>query len=180
MDRPRAATTAFYKFMDAIGVELEQSDDAEVIDDGVGWSPGKSGADLDRAVYRLAPPADGLRTRLGLLPLLPAAIRFDRRVEQDTPKRVADVGMYLSEHTVRNFPVLASCARPCSRRSIASILHENFDPDSSVIGMDVKVWLVPSSRPSPTTSTSWTTSAPASRASVDADRLHAACRVRPW
>ena len=165
------------KFMDAIGVELEQSTVAEVIDImGVGWSPGKSGADLDPKLSpKPAPPADGLRTRLGLLPLLPAVIRFDRRAQQDTPKRWPDVGMYLSEHTGHNFPVLAKLRSSRSRRSIASILHENFDPDSSVIGMDVKVLagaifatiaddehLLDDIR------------ALASRASVDADRLHAA------
>ncbi len=69
------------KFMDSIGVELEQSVVSEVSSTmGPAWSPGKAGTLLDPAApERPIPAVDGLRTKMRLLPLMPAAIRFDRR-----------------------------------------------------------------------------------------------------
>jgi alkylhydroperoxidase family enzyme len=129
------------KFMDVIGVELEQSTVAEVADTmGADWSPGKAGADLDpSSPRRPVPPPDGLRTKLGLLPLLPAAIRFDRRAQQGTPKRWPEVGRYLAGHTGHEFPVLEQLHSSRARRAVASMLRENLDPGSSVIGTAPKV-----------------------------------------
>ena len=64
------------KFMDAVGVELEQSVVSEVARTmGADWSPGKAGALLDPESPLQAPPAkDGLRTKLRMIPLLPAVI----------------------------------------------------------------------------------------------------------
>jgi alkylhydroperoxidase family enzyme len=129
------------KFMDVIGVELEQSTVAEVAATmGADWSPGKAGAGLDPgSPPKAAPPADGLRTKLGVLPLLPAAIRFDRRAQQGTPKRWPEVGRYLAERTGHDFPVLEKLHSSRARRAVASMLRENLDPESSVIGLGPKV-----------------------------------------
>ena len=129
------------KFMDAIGVELEQRVVAEVAQTmGDDWSPGKAGLLLDPVVPRRpAPPVDGLRTRLRLLPLLPGAIRFDRRWQRATPSQWPAVGSYLTERTGHHFPVLASLHSRRVRRSVASMLEANLDPASSVVGMDAKV-----------------------------------------
>jgi alkylhydroperoxidase family enzyme len=129
------------KFMDAIGVELEQSVVAEVADTlGPQWSPGKAGALLGSAMPpRPAPPVDGWRTRLRLLPLLPAAILSDHRWQRGVPSRWPAVGEFLRERTGHDFPVLARLRSHRVRRSIASMLRENLDPASSVVGIDVKV-----------------------------------------
>jgi alkylhydroperoxidase family enzyme len=129
------------KFMDAVGVELEQSVVAEVSGTmGPDWSPGKAGALLDPAIpARPAPPVDGWRTRLRLLPLLPAAMRFDRRWQRGVPSRWPAVGGFLRERTGHDFPVLARLHSPRVRRSLASMLRENLDPTSSAVGIDVKV-----------------------------------------
>ncbi len=129
------------KFMDAIGVELEQGVVDEVSETiGSDWSPGKAGADLDpNAGPQPAPPRDRLGTRLRLLPLLPAAIRHDRRAQRGTPSRAADVSGFLAEHVGHDFPVLTHLRSNRARRSIATMLRENLDPTSSVIGLDVKV-----------------------------------------
>lgn len=129
------------KFMDAIGVELEQPTAAEVAGTmGADWSAGKAGVGLDPgSPAKPAPPADGLRTKLSVLPLLPAAIRFDRQAQQGTPKRWPEVGHYLAERTGHNFPVPAKLHSSRARRSIASMLRENLDPESSVIGIEQKV-----------------------------------------
>jgi hypothetical protein len=74
-----------------------------------------------------------------VLPLLPAAIRFDNRAQRGTPKRWPEVGRYLAERTGHNFPVLAKLHSSRARRAVASMLRENLDPASSVIGLADKV-----------------------------------------
>jgi alkylhydroperoxidase family enzyme len=129
------------KFMDAIGVELEQSVVSEVSATlGADWSPGKAGAQLDAAApARPAPPADGLRTKLRLVPLLAGAIRFDRAVQRGVPSGWPSVGAFLRERTGHDFPVLARVRSGRVRRSVATMLRENLDPASSVVGIDLKV-----------------------------------------
>ncbi len=129
------------KFMDVIGVELEQSTVAEVADTmGTDWSPGKAGAGLDPTSQRKpVPPADRLRTKLSVVPLLPAAIRFDRRAQQGTPKRWPEVGRYLAGRTGHEFPALEKLHSSRARRAVASMLRENLDPGSSVLGTGPKV-----------------------------------------
>lgn len=129
------------KFMDAIGVELEQSVVSEVSSTmGPDWSPGKAGTLLDpTAPGQPVPAADGMRTRMRLLPLMPAAIRFDRRWQRDTPSGWPDVGAFLSEQTGHDFPVLERLHSARARRSIASMLRQNLDPTSSVVGVELKV-----------------------------------------
>ena len=139
------------KFMDSIGVALEQFVVSEVSSTmGAGWSPGKAGTLLDPAApERPVPPVDGLRTRMRLLPLLPAAIRFDRRWQRETPSRRSrstisrsawpDIAPFLSERTGHNFPVLERLQSRRARRSIASMLQQNLDPASSVVGVECKV-----------------------------------------
>ncbi|MGY1682169.1 hypothetical protein [Geodermatophilus sp. SYSU D01176] len=129
------------KFMDAIGVELEESVVAEVAHTlGPHWSPGKAGALLDPTIPpRPAPPVDGWGTKLRLLPLLPGAIRLDRRWQRGVPSRWPAVGEFLRERTGHEFPVLARLRSGRVRRSIASMLRENLDPATSVVGIDAKV-----------------------------------------
>jgi alkylhydroperoxidase family enzyme len=129
------------KFMDSIGVELEQSVVSEVSSTmGTDWSPGKAGTLLDPAApERPVPRVDGLRTRMRLLPLLPAAIRFDRRWQRETPSRWPGIAAFLSERTGHDFPVLGRLHSGRARRSIASVLQHNRDPASSVVGFDLKV-----------------------------------------
>lgn len=129
------------KFMDSIGVELEQSVVSEVSSTmGPDWSPGKAGTLLDPAApERPVPAVDGLRTKIRLLPLLPAAIRFDRRWQRETPGGWPEVAAFLSERTGHDFPVLERLHSRRARRSIASMLHQNLDPASSVVGVERKV-----------------------------------------
>lgn len=129
------------KFMDSIGVELEQSVVSEVSATlGPGWSPGKAGTLLDPAApERPVPAADGLRTRMRPLPLLPAVIRYDRRWQRETPSGRPEVAAFLSERTGHDFPVLERLHSRRARRSIASVLVMNLDPASSVVGVELKV-----------------------------------------
>ena len=129
------------KFMDTIGVELEPSVVAEVSTTmGPSWSPGKAGKDLDRAAARKPPPpADGLSTKLSILPLLPSALRMDNRWQKGVPNTWPAVGEFLHERTGHDFPVLPRLRHARVVRSVASMLHENLNPATTVVGTGVKV-----------------------------------------
>jgi AhpD family alkylhydroperoxidase len=129
------------KFMDAIGVELEQAVVAEVSSTmGRDWSPGKAGAALDpRAATKPPPPPDRLLTKLRIVPLLPAALRMDARWQRGVPSAWPAVGDFLRERTGHNFPVLSRLHHRRAIRSIASMLRENLNPVSTNIGLDTKI-----------------------------------------
>lgn len=129
------------KFMDGLGVELEQDVFDEVADTmGGGWSPGKAGGDLDTgSPRRTVPPVDGLRTRLGLLPLLPGAVRYDRRIQRGVPAGAPATASYLRERFGHEFPTLLPLRSNRARRAVAVMLRENLDPSTSVLGMETKL-----------------------------------------
>lgn len=128
------------KFMDAIGVELEQSVVSEVAATiGPGWSPGKAGEGLDpTAPARPNPSVDGIRTRLRLVPLLPAAIRYDARAQKGVPSTWPAVGQHLLRATGHDFPVIEHLHAGRVRRTIASMLATNLDASTSIVGLEVK------------------------------------------
>ena len=129
------------KFMDTVGVDVEQPVVSEVFDTlGDGWTPGKAGARLDPDAPLLPPPPiDSLRSRLRILPLIPAAIRYDRRAQQGTPLRGSAVTRHLTVTTGHDFPVLAALRSSRARRAIATMLKDNLDPATSLIGIRTKV-----------------------------------------
>ncbi|MGH9263973.1 MAG: hypothetical protein ACRD1D_04715 [Acidimicrobiales bacterium] len=107
---------------------------------GPDWAAGKAGAQLDPEVPTHAPPpSDGLRTRLRMIPLLPAVIRYDRRAQRGMPKRWPAVGRFLRDTCGHDFPVLAHLRSNRARRAIASMLVANLDSQSTIVGIDVKV-----------------------------------------
>jgi alkylhydroperoxidase family enzyme len=129
------------KFMDTIGVELEQAvmDETRTVLGGE-WSPGKAGALLEPTTAPdSAPPVDGWRTRLRLLRLLPAAVRYDRSCQQGVPKRWPAVGTHLRDRTGHDFPVLAQLRSERARRSVASMLRANLDASTTLVGIEAKV-----------------------------------------
>lgn len=129
------------KFMDAVGVEVEQPLVNEVRGTlGEHWTPGRAGALLDPSAPRLpAPPIDGLRSRLRILPLLPAAIRYDRRAQHGTPRGRTALADHLRRTVGHDFPVLAQLRSSRARRAIATMLTQILDPTTSVVGIETLV-----------------------------------------
>jgi alkylhydroperoxidase family enzyme len=130
------------KFMDAVGVELESSTVAEVtstIGSGAGWSPGKAGRDLDPAVKNTAPPAaDSFWTKLSSLRFAPTALRLDKQWQQGVPDTWPAVGKFLRNYTGHDFPWLSWMHNPRAIKAVASILRENLNPATTVIGLEIK------------------------------------------
>ena len=129
------------KVMDSLGVELEQKLMNEVAGTlGPDWNPGKAGAGLDPMSTRgPTPPVDSLRSRLGLVRLLPGAIRFDREVQRGVPSKPDAVRDYLRRTVGHDFPLLASLHSNRARRAIATMLTINLDPVETVVGVEAKL-----------------------------------------
>jgi alkylhydroperoxidase family enzyme len=128
------------KFMDAIGVELEESTVGEV--DGLigasGWAPGKHLASAAPPAEGRPPRADTLGTKLGVVPYLPSALKLDRRWTAGVPKRWPAVGKFLAERTGHDFPVLSRLRHGRAIRAIAVMLRDNLDAATTVLGLGTK------------------------------------------
>ncbi len=73
------------------------------------------------------------------MPLLPAALRQDRRWQRGVPTAWPAAGDFLRERTGHDFPVLSRLHHGRAIQSIASMLRENLDPATTIIGLDAKV-----------------------------------------
>ena len=129
------------KFMNAIGVELEGAVVDEVTSTiGPDWSPGTAGFDLDPTSAPKSPPvADGLWTKLRLVPMMPRALLLDRTWQKGVPTKWPAAGQFLRERTGHDFPVLSKLRHARAAQTIATMLRENLDPASSQIGLRAKV-----------------------------------------
>jgi alkylhydroperoxidase family enzyme len=126
------------KFMDAVGVELEAGLMGEVnaLIAPSGWHPGKhyAGPSLDTR----PPRADNFGIKFGVLRYAPAAMSFDRKWTAGVPSRWPAVGDFLRSKTGHDFPVLSRLTHRRAIRAIATMVRDNFDAATSVIGLPLK------------------------------------------
>jgi alkylhydroperoxidase family enzyme len=129
------------KFMDALSVELEPTTVAEVTSVmGADWSTGKSGRTLDPSLPSTPPPPpDSMGTKLSVLRFAPKAIALDRQWQDGVPHAWPAIGEFLRELTGHEFPVLSRMRNNRAIRAAASMLRENLNPESTVIGLETKV-----------------------------------------
>lgn len=127
------------KFMDAVGVPLEEPTVQEVsgVIGGSGWSPGKHLPGISAA--GAPPPADSLATQLSLLRYAPKAISLDKAWTKGVPDRWPAVGEYLKSKTGHDFPVLSRLRHRRAIRAIATMLRDNLDASQSGIGLPTKL-----------------------------------------
>ena len=127
------------KFMNAIGVELEPTTFAETAAImGSGWSPGAAGRNLDPAARSRPPKADTLRTKLRIVPHMPAALRLDTAWLRGVPGTWPEAGAFLRDAAGHDFPVLGKLRHGRAVKSIAAALRDNLDPATTVTGLPVK------------------------------------------
>ena len=129
------------KFMDAMGIPLEDTLVAEVMTTiGSGWSPGTAGRFLDPTAKTTAPPsADTLWTKLSVIPLIPTALRLDKQWQKGVPNRWPEIGQFLRDNTGHDFPVLSRMNNGRAIQAIGTILRDNFSATNTVIGLEAKV-----------------------------------------
>lgn len=132
------------KFMDAVGIDLEEASYEEVsaILLPTGWTPGKhrigSEQPEDPALRARPGGRDTLFTKLAILRYLPAAIRLDRSWMRGIPSRWPAVGASLKAATGHDFPLLAKIRSRRAVRAIAAVLRDNLAAPESKLGLRVK------------------------------------------
>ncbi len=144
------------KFMDSVGVELEDAclTDVQALLRPVGWHPGKHVASQDPMDRAAADPfdlpwtqvdtsadipVDGLSTYLRLIRQAPAAARLDRAWSRGAPGRIGPALLHLEEEIGYGFPILASLPSPRAVRAMTAALRDNLDPARSSVGLELKL-----------------------------------------
>jgi hypothetical protein len=127
------------KFMDAIGVELEPTTASEVsrILSPSGWTPGQHLAELP--AEGALPRSDGVMTKLGVMRHAPSALSLDKKWTAGVPGAWPAVGEYLKGRTGHDFPVLGRLRHKRAVRALATMLRDNLDAQTSVIGVPAKL-----------------------------------------
>ena len=132
------------KFMDALGVDLEEASVREVsaILLPTGWTPGKhrvaAETTADPALQARPGGPDTLATKLALLRHVPAALKLEGSWTRGVPSRWPAVGRFLAAQTGHDFPLLAKVASPRAIKAIATVLRDNLVPSDSRLGLRVK------------------------------------------
>ena len=149
------------KFMDSVGVELEEAcltDVQSVLRPG-GWLPGKhlpeerplaTWQSIDYGPHRHQPawaqvdtsdgiPIDGIGTYMRLLRQTPGAARLDRSWTRGVSGRIGQALLLLEEQVGYAFPILGSVGSPRVVRSLTTALRDNLDPSQSRIGIETKL-----------------------------------------
>ena len=132
------------KFMDAIGVDLEETAVEEVSAAlaSTGWTPGKhevcSPPAEDPSLAARPAGRDTLATKLALLRQVPAAVRLEQSWTRGVPSRWPEVGAWLKAATGHDFPLLAKVRSRRAIRAIATVLRDNLTASDSRLGLPVK------------------------------------------
>ncbi len=156
------------KFMDTMGIELEEAaiNDVEDLIGPTGWKVGKHGwnseeldeIDLtegrplrplprsrgngnggaDHVAGYLQVPQDSLGTYLRVIRQAPGAIRKERQWTKGMSGRIAPALLTLEADVGHSFPILASLQHNRAVRAIATALRDNLDPELTKLGLGAK------------------------------------------
>src|SRR4051794_23314653 len=133
------------KFMDAVGVDLEEAAVQEVSAAllPTGWTPGKhrvaTETSADPALQPRPGGRDTLATKLAFLRYVPAALRLEGSWTRGVPSRWPAVGTYLEAQTGHSFPLLAKVSSRRAVKAIATALRDNLIVADSRLGLRIKV-----------------------------------------
>jgi len=153
------------KFMDAMGIELEESAINDVADliSSTGWTTGKHNwsenfdDDFGLSEGRPLPsspasngngsapsgsyknvPKDGMGTYFKVLRSTPAALRKDLKWSKGMSNRPGVSLLQLEEEVGHAYSTLASLNHARAVRAISTVIRDNLDPATSVIGLGPK------------------------------------------
>lgn len=129
------------KFMDAVGVDLEEAAVQEVspVLLPTGWTTGKHQVAAADPAFKPRPGGrDTLATKLAFLRYVPAALRLEGSWTRGVPSRWPAVGTWLAARTGHDFPLLARLGSRRAVKAIATVLRDNLRPEDSPLGLRTK------------------------------------------
>lgn len=127
------------KMMDAMGFDLEGPLVQEIaaVAESSGWTPGRHNvAASDRPTFAAA--GGPKRTLLAMLPHMPAAIWRDRQWTQGVPSSGKTASALLAGLSGYEFPMVGRIRQGRIVRTLTTMLRDNLDESTSVLGMRVK------------------------------------------
>ncbi len=131
------------KFMDAVGVDLEEAavEEASPVLLPTGWTTGKHrvASETDPAFQPRPGGRDTLATKLAFLRYVPAALKLEGSWTRGVPSRWPAVGAYLEERTGHDFPLFAKVGSRRAVKAITTVLRDNLSPADSRLGLPVKI-----------------------------------------
>lgn len=130
------------KFMDVIGIELEQESIDAVYNllEGTSWETGKhfegnpKVSDQKKSIKK-----DTIGTYLKVLRQAPGAVKLEKEWLKDVPKDGKKIDKFLKESTGHDFPLLNKFKRDKLKRVFATVLRDNLSEKNTHIGLKIKV-----------------------------------------
>ncbi|WP_299215712.1 hypothetical protein [uncultured Aquimarina sp.] len=128
------------KFMDAVGVELEP----EAIHDvgellyPTGWTHGKHLKDKIKSKASII-EVDNFKTFFRVIKEAPGAIKLEKNWTKEVPNTGEKASFYLQEYIGYSFPILKNIKHKRIVTSLTTILRDNLNSKTTVIGLPVKV-----------------------------------------
>ena|SRR5215203_355863 len=129
------------KFMDAMGIELEQdaiNDTAPVLAQ-TSWNPRKHVNGEYKITKATTPKQDSLLTYLRIIRQAPGAVALEKKWTRGVPDDYPAAGEYLKEHTGYSFPILKPIKQGRVLRAIATVLRDNLNKDLTEVGLKTKM-----------------------------------------
>jgi alkylhydroperoxidase family enzyme len=130
------------KFMNAMGIELEQEAINDVGDllSKTGWTPGiHAGSDF-KITNSTTPQKDNLFTYLRVLRHAPGAVMWENKWTKSVPSTYREAADYLRQHTGYSFPILKPVKESRVVRTLTTALRDNLDKESTVSGLKIKMY----------------------------------------
>jgi len=128
------------KFMDAIGVELEQeaiNDTADLISK-TGWKPGKHVNGTYRVTEKSTLKTDSLLTYLRVVRQAPGAVRLEKKWTKDVPNSYPEASEFLRKETGHSFPILKNIIQPRVVLALTTVLRDNLNAETTEVGLRTK------------------------------------------
>ncbi|MES2619048.1 MAG: hypothetical protein V4613_14320 [Bacteroidota bacterium] len=130
------------KFMNAIGVELEQeaiNDTAELLSK-TDWTPGIHAGSNYGITKSHLPPKDNLLTYLRVIRHAPGAVSWEKKWMKGVPADYNAASEYLKQHIGYKFPILKPIKAGRVVRTITTALRDNLDKTNTVVGLKMKAY----------------------------------------
>jgi alkylhydroperoxidase family enzyme len=130
------------KFMNAIGVELEQEtiNDVAVLLSKTGWQPGIHSNNGYTITKNTAPQQDNLLTYLRVIRQAPGALRWEKKWTRNVPSDYTSASEYLKQHTSYSFPILKPVKESRVIRALTTVLRESLDKELTTSGLKIKMY----------------------------------------